>query len=217
MPRNPSVISRPVRAPRRSSSALVATVVPCAQKPTSSTGTPSSASCWRPSSTARAGWRGVEGRFQVHSAPVVSSYRTKSQKVPPVSTASRYLPMPLPSCRAGGHAEALEEAVAGQLIQERGVYHVLRAHGLGAGVAGRYLAQHVADARRVGPPVGNEQAGEVAVGRLDRLGVLDLELLADDRARLVGRLEAPVATLEVRPEQALQLVAVVLERGLGDD
>ena len=90
MPRNPSVTSRPVTAPFSSSRALVPTVVPWEKKLTSPAGTPWSSSSWTPFSTAWKGSLGVEGTLVMLISPLSSLKKTKSEKVPPVSTATRY-------------------------------------------------------------------------------------------------------------------------------
>jgi hypothetical protein len=76
--RKPRVVISAVRAPLRSSTALVATVEPWT----------TSSICQlvssRPASTARDGSSGVEGRLYTDSFP--SSHSKKSVKVPPTST-----------------------------------------------------------------------------------------------------------------------------------
>ena len=85
--RVPLVATRAVLAPRRSSTAFVATVVPKMKRPMREGSTP-----WRsrrrstPASTARAGSSGTEGTLKVAISPVRAFSATKSVKVPPVST-----------------------------------------------------------------------------------------------------------------------------------
>src|SRR5262245_19910308 len=88
--RKPAVVNNPVRAPLRSSSALVATVVPWETEVSAAGGTRARTSRpARPSTKARAGSAGVEGTFALWTSPVSSSTRTKSVKVPPVSMPTR--------------------------------------------------------------------------------------------------------------------------------
>src|SRR5581483_8591062 len=103
--RKPSVVTSAVRAPRRSSSAFVATVVPCAS--TSTAPTPEAASA----ADTPAAWRpGTEGTFAVTSSPPTTA--TRSVNVPPTSTPTetpiaqsswRYAPV-----RNGDDEDALE-------------------------------------------------------------------------------------------------------------
>src|ERR1051325_1251684 len=93
MPRNPSVTSRPVRAPFSSSSAFVPTVVPWEKKEMSFAATPCASSSFTPFSTAWNGSFGVEGTFVIVISPVSSLKKTKSEKVPPVSTVTRNFAM----------------------------------------------------------------------------------------------------------------------------
>src|SRR5262249_37177884 len=84
--RNPRVVMSPVTAPLRSSSAFVAVVVPW----TTIWSWPGVASV--PASAARtpSAWlRGVVGTLATRTAPVASSSKTRSVKVPPTSTPTR--------------------------------------------------------------------------------------------------------------------------------
>ncbi len=79
---NPAVVTRATRAPFRSSSAFVPTVVPCSSvMPTRAPILPSA------SAIAREGSSGVENTFRVLSSPC--STQTQSVNVPPVSMAMR--------------------------------------------------------------------------------------------------------------------------------
>jgi hypothetical protein len=71
------------RAPRRSRTALVPTVVPCTRRRTSRLAMPSAAS---PASSAAASLRGSEGTLVTTTRPVVSSTAVRSVNVPPTST-----------------------------------------------------------------------------------------------------------------------------------
>src|SRR3712207_1061395 len=83
----PSVVTNAARAPRRSSSALVPTVVPCTTSK-SRTRTPDSrATRLSPSTIAREGSSGVEATLKTR-ARAPATY-TKSVNVPPVSTPTR--------------------------------------------------------------------------------------------------------------------------------
>ena len=84
--RYPLVISRPARTPLPSSSALVATVVPCTIIPMSGGFTSSSKSFSSASITASDGSPGTEGTFACFSAPFAWSKAIRSVNVPPVST-----------------------------------------------------------------------------------------------------------------------------------
>ena len=91
--RNPFVVSRPVRAVRPVSTALVVTVVPCVMRPTRARNdgrsSPAAAAISaRPSNTASVGSSGVERTLKTLRSPVPSP-STKSVKVPPTSTPMR--------------------------------------------------------------------------------------------------------------------------------
>ena len=77
------MVTRAVRAPRRSSNALVATVEPWAKTPTLSA---SRSAAVTARSTPRAWSDGVDGVFAVTRAPSTSA--TRSVNVPPTSTPS---------------------------------------------------------------------------------------------------------------------------------
>src|ERR1044072_1596674 len=86
--RKPSVASSAVRAPRRSITALVASVVPCTNTATSPKPFPASARISRtPSRTASSGRCGVVSSLRVSRFPPSSN--TTSVNVPPMSTAMR--------------------------------------------------------------------------------------------------------------------------------
>ena len=68
--RKPAVVMRTTFPPRRWMMALVATVVPCASRRTSPSGTPACASSPSPSMTARPGLSRVEGRFATRMSPL---------------------------------------------------------------------------------------------------------------------------------------------------
>ena len=88
--RNPEVASSPTRAPFRSISALVASVVPWIRARTPAGPAPASwSSVTTPSSTACDGSLGVVRSLPTRTAPVVSSTQTRSVKVPPMSTPMR--------------------------------------------------------------------------------------------------------------------------------
>ena len=88
--RNPSVVTRPTRAPLPSRIALVATVVPCSTCAISRGSTPAAAQTFaRPLITPSAWSAGVEGVLARHVRPVSSSTRSRSVKVPPTSTPKR--------------------------------------------------------------------------------------------------------------------------------
>lgn len=99
--RKPSVVIRPVRAPWRSSRALVATVVPCPRNAPRRKRRAGLLQDRRPPSTiASLGSRGVDVNLNTDSSPL-SSTRQTSVKVPPVSTPTRTLISPLSrGCRA---------------------------------------------------------------------------------------------------------------------
>src|SRR5262249_25656987 len=84
--RNPCVVINPMQAPLRSSTALVATVVPCTKRATSCGGKAHSASiCLSASSTATLGSLRVLGIFMIRvRAP--GRRTTTSVNVPPIST-----------------------------------------------------------------------------------------------------------------------------------
>src|SRR5579859_1356482 len=93
MSRKPRVVSRTVRAPRRSMIAFVTRVVPCTSTVTSPTATPAAAqSSSSPARAARAGSSGVVRILWRRSSPVVSWSSTRSVKVPPMSSPTRYEP-----------------------------------------------------------------------------------------------------------------------------
>ncbi len=95
MSRIPSVVTNAVRAPLRSMSALVASVVPWTKTETSDGGSPAAASTRRiPSSTPTSG-AAVVSTLAV-SRPAGLS-RTTSVNVPPMSAASRARIRPTPS------------------------------------------------------------------------------------------------------------------------
>src|SRR6185312_15111163 len=87
---NPRVVTRPVRAPRRSISALVATVVPCARLATDPGAMPAASNAAPiPWIIPREGSSGVDETFAVVTRP--RSTTTTSVKVPPISTPIRVL------------------------------------------------------------------------------------------------------------------------------
>src|SRR6266545_4614137 len=91
--RNPAVVRRPVLAPLRSISALVASVVPWMRAATLAASRPASWSrVSTPCSTAWAGSLGVVRSLPTRTAPVTSSTSTRSVKVPPMSTPMREPP-----------------------------------------------------------------------------------------------------------------------------
>ena len=77
----PRVVTSATRLPRPSSSALVATVVPCASSSGASPPVPACATAVR---TAPAGSAGVDGTLTTRPSSV-----TRSVNVPPVSTPTR--------------------------------------------------------------------------------------------------------------------------------
>src|SRR5215813_11338515 len=91
--RKPAVVMRPVAAPLRSRTALVATVVACSTVSIALPATPVfSSSSSSPAITASPGSRNVVGTLRVCIVPLALSCRTKSVKVPPISKASRIMP-----------------------------------------------------------------------------------------------------------------------------
>src|SRR4029453_8360614 len=80
--RKPAVVRIATRAPRRSSTALVPTVVPWTSRRTSRPAMPSALS---PDSTAALSSRGLDGPLVTTTRPVVSSTAVRSVKVPPTS------------------------------------------------------------------------------------------------------------------------------------
>ena len=99
----PIVVMRPTRAPLPSSTAFVATVVPCMMLPRSP-GVMPAVSQMRatPLSTPWEGSLGVDGVFTRCCVPSSSLTRKRSVKVPPTSTPRRYATSPsfLSSCRS---------------------------------------------------------------------------------------------------------------------
>src|ERR1700730_5184322 len=85
MSRKPSVISRAVFAPLRSSSALMAIVDPCRNSSASEKRAPAFST---PSEMPSTRWAGVLRVLQSISRPVLSSKLATSVKVPPISAAS---------------------------------------------------------------------------------------------------------------------------------
>src|SRR5205085_4857424 len=86
---NPAVVTSAARAPRRSRSAFVPTVVPCTTSRSPSRAPVSAATRRKPSVIAREGSSGVEGTLKIFARP--SARYTKSVNVPPVSTPTRTL------------------------------------------------------------------------------------------------------------------------------
>lgn len=82
----------PVRAPVRSVSALMITVVPWTKAATPRAATPARRSVSR---TPRSKWGGVVSALAVPRRPVASSRKTRSVKVPPMSLATRICAVPL--------------------------------------------------------------------------------------------------------------------------
>src|SRR5207302_10417812 len=80
--RKPAVVRIATRAPRRSSTALVPTVVPCTSRRTSRPAIPSARS---PERTAELSLCGVDGTLVTTTLPVVSSAAVRSVNVPPTS------------------------------------------------------------------------------------------------------------------------------------
>src|SRR5262245_43701228 len=98
--RKPCVVMRPVFAPLRSSTALVATVVACSTTSTEPPRTPVAASSLSsPSITASPGLAELVATFKACVAPVASSDSTKSVKVPPISNATRIMRSSKVDCR----------------------------------------------------------------------------------------------------------------------
>ena len=90
MSRNPAVTSMPVFAPRRSMTALVTRVVPCAIVSTSAMGTSSRRRrAAVPSITTIEGSAGVVRRLSTAISLPLSSNSAKSVNVPPMSMPSR--------------------------------------------------------------------------------------------------------------------------------
>src|ERR671913_749438 len=88
---NPSVVTSAVRAPRRSSRAFVATVMPWASAARAPASTPEAPMAF----ITPTDWScGVEGTFAVTSVP--SERTTRSVNVPPTSTPRRVSPKSLP-------------------------------------------------------------------------------------------------------------------------
>src|SRR6266851_3238388 len=221
----PAVVSIPTVAPLRSSSALVATVVPCTTRPVSASNPArsvrsSAARSSSPSITPMDGSAGVEADLARVTRPV-SSTPTRSVKVPPTSMPIRSISGP-PAPRAagdetvdaigrarfggpaGGRAVA---AAAHRLHQEHRARRDRHAHLLGLEHAGLAARDHPV---AMGQPV---PAAQHAVGRIAhavargvaerRLGGFHAQL--EHRAHPAA--EAPVAR-RVGPE----LVALEEER-----
>src|SRR5262249_37899527 len=94
----PAVTSTVRRAPSRSSSVLVATVVPCTMRSSLLTSTPS----WRIPVRMPSDWLwGVEGVFKTLSAPSLLSNSTRSVNVPPTSTPSQSIEAYLSAPKSG--------------------------------------------------------------------------------------------------------------------
>src|SRR5439155_15367355 len=183
----PSVVRRPTRAPFRSRSALVATVVPgtirsvSLRRPLRSRSS-SSARSPSPSMTPTDGSAGVEADLARTTRPA-SSTATRSVKVPPTSTPIRYTSAPLP---AAGNRATLgpgRRHRAGPAVPARATGHELVLHVVGprggrplprvavAATPARLHQEHVAraheDAHLLGleRPVGSAPGAEaVAVG-----------------------------------------------------
>ena len=149
--RNPRVVTRAVRPPLRSRMALVATVVAIRICPTSPRWNGrTDARRSMPSRVARPGSEGVLKVFANHEAPVASSRRTKSVKVPPVSIASRSIgprtsmfPSPPPALPPGELRPLLGEErpesdleVLGVVAVEALVALLLRERDAGRGAGG---------------------------------------------------------------------------------
>src|SRR6266508_2698425 len=102
---NPSVVIRPTFAPLPSSTALVATVVPCMMWVIAAGDTPARRQTLSmPASTPTEGSAGVEGTLVRTWRPVSSSKSKRSVKVPPTSTPSLRGMMPSFSCFFGASA-----------------------------------------------------------------------------------------------------------------
>ena len=80
--RKPAVVTKPVRAPRRSSRALVATVVPCTSNCNAPGATPARSSA---ASTARSGADRSDSTLTARVDASAVSYTIRSVKVPPTS------------------------------------------------------------------------------------------------------------------------------------
>src|SRR6516162_8929922 len=116
--RKPCVVMRPVGAPLRSSTALVAIVVACRTASTKPPATPTAASSFsNPWITASAGLRELVGTFSAWVAPSESSISTKSVKVPPTSKATRIIGrgsrLPRADCRAPSAGELPMRGIEG--------------------------------------------------------------------------------------------------------
>src|SRR5690625_3666943 len=96
MSRNPAVVTNAVRKPLRSSTALVATVEPCARSCTVSSGAPVSRIALNAPSSGRSGVLGT-----LTTRTPFSSIATKSVNVPPTSTPIRITNLPVNHHRAG--------------------------------------------------------------------------------------------------------------------
>ncbi len=93
--RKPRVVISPTLAPFRSSRMFVATVVPCTRKSSASGALPASSSRARsPARPASDGSSGVEGSLWITTAPLSSSRKTRSVKVPPMSIPTRCIESP---------------------------------------------------------------------------------------------------------------------------
>ena len=104
--RKPAVVISPARAPRRSSSALVPTVVPCTMDPSAATGPNCRSPCRNPTASSPR----LDGTLAVRTRPVAASNSTRSVKVPPTSTPTipvPTLPVPRnPGSRRAGHGRS---------------------------------------------------------------------------------------------------------------
>ena len=96
MSRKPPVVTKAIRAPRRSRMALVATVEPCTKSVTAAGSIPAAASAPK---APMSGLRGVLGTFTTRTRP--SETATRSVKVPPTSMPTRMRP---PAPCPGGDA-----------------------------------------------------------------------------------------------------------------
>ncbi len=115
-----AVVITPMRAPLRSSSALVPTVVPWTMEPSAE----SAPKVFRPSRKPTASSPRFEGTLAVRNVPAASSRKNRSVKVPPTSTPTSVVMPWLPShSRGAGRARArrvtgggiAEAAAAGRL------------------------------------------------------------------------------------------------------
>src|SRR5262249_47747506 len=117
-----------VRAPLRSSSALVAVVVPC----TITLSSPAAAEASPRAATTPAAWLAtVVGTLATRTAPDASSTSTRSVKVPPTSTptsivSAMYPPRGRADCRAvrperRGRASLVSSQVASRFVWKRAV------------------------------------------------------------------------------------------------